>query len=354
MSTPPFHAHETIHVAGRDEAVIACFRDHPTAPKPRLFTEKDAQLVLLHGALALGARVLPVRRWAGLCRATAAPKRARHRRKQLAQFSHKMAAVLGAGGSTDPAALLDRYQARLHERHLTYLRENIRPDPVDFTFTGLGGLEASLAAGRGAILWVTPALADTIVTKRALASVGLRGMQLSVHSHGFSQSRFAVARINPGQIAVEDRFLAGRVKFAGRDTVNAKRRVLANLGQGRLVLFANTQFAGRAFLAVPFGAGYVLPLARTPLSIAVRRNVPIHMVTTVETDSFRRYHVTISDDLRNMGASPQENGTPDAALHKTAAMALVARDILRDALQQAPDQIRLWDALVAVDAIHPA
>ncbi|MFA5580582.1 MAG: hypothetical protein WDA25_01365 [Paracoccaceae bacterium] len=349
MSGPALHAHEIIHVAARGEAVIACFRDHPSAPKPRFFTEKDAQLVLLHGALALGARILPVSGWAGLCRATAAPKRARHRRKQLAAFSHKVAAVLGTGGA-DPAALLDHCRARQHERHLTYLRERVRPDPVGFTFSGLEGLQASLAAGRGAILWVIPALADTIGTKRALASVGLRGVQLSVHSHGFSQSSFAVARVNPGQIAVENRYLAGRVKFAGKDTVNAKRRVLENLGQGRLVLFANTQFAGRAFLAVPFGAGYVLPLARTPLSIAVRRDVPIHMVTTLETDSFRHYHLRISSDLRS--TAPADDNAPDAALRKSAAMALAARDILRDALQQAPGQIRLWDALVPAEDIR--
>ncbi len=337
MAEDRFEITRRIERPSAAETVLAMTRPHPSPPKPRRFTEKDLQLVLLHGALALGARLLPTRLWGALCRLTAAPKAGRLRRKGMAAFRPRATAVLGPLGDRDAARLFDRQRQRLFERHLTYLREHIRPDPVQFEFDGLDRLFASLAGGRGAILWVTPGLADTIVTKRALAQAGVRAFQVSVRSHGFSQSRFAVRHINPGQLAAEDRHLGGRILFDGDDTHTVTRQILTHLGAGQAVLFANSRFAGRSFLAVPFAPGFLLPLASTPLSIAARKGVPIHIVTGVETDSFRSYRIAISADLR-IGLDPAEDAQ--------AAMALRARDHLRAALRDAPDQIRLFDSLI--------
>jgi lauroyl/myristoyl acyltransferase len=309
--------------------------------RQRVFTEKDLLQLIVQGVLAAAVRLLPPDAWRRVCAVTSSARAASRRRKYLRTFTARVTDVLGAEVEVTAPKLFASVQRRLHERQVTCLRENMSWPPPLTEVDGIGHLEASLAAGRGAILWNTPALGDTIVTKRALAAAGHPVHQLSVRSHGFSQSPFAVRYLNPRQLAVEDRFLAGRIFFEGEETVRAMREVTRRLGRNASVMFTNSTFAGRSFVLVPFGKDFFLPLATSPMNLALKLGVPLHVVTTVETEPFRRYRTTISPDLRPQQA--EADGMEDeGALARTA---LHVRDVLRIAVRAAADQIRLWDAL---------
>lgn len=325
-----------------EPALFLVRRSSQNPRRPRRFTEKDLFLLLRQAILGLGAATTPRGWWPTLCRATSQRRRISRSRKELPQFTEKVNDVLGPLSDVEIAGLFAAIQRRLHERQMTYLRERFSRQPMTAGVAGLEHLEASLARGSGAILWNTPALGDTIVTKRALADAGHPGYQLSVHEHGFSQSPFAVRHVNPGQIAVEDRYLAGRIWFEGDDTVRATRDVLRRLKRNAPVIFTNSLHAGRSFVAVPVGSRFFLPLATTPLSIAARMAVPLHVVTTIEVEPFAHYVTHVSEDLAPGGDIP---APPDSDV-RIADMALRARDAILGFARTHPDQIRIWDSLL--------
>ena len=327
------------------ETVHFCVRPLPqNGRRRRVFTEKDLLQLILQGVLAATVRLLPPDAWRRVCAVTSAARAASRRRKYLQIFAARVADVLGPKSEGTAPKLFASVQRRLHERQITCIRENTSWPPPMTEVDGIGHLEASLAAGRGAILWNTPALGDTIVTKRALATAGHPVHQLSVRSHGYSQSPFAIRYLNPRQLAVEDRFLAGRIFFEGENTVRAMREVTRRLGRNAVVMFTNSTFAGRSFVLVPFGECLFLPLATSPMNLAVRLGVPLHVVSTVETEPFLRYRTTISPDMRFEKAKADALEDDEAV----ARAALRVRDVLRSTVHEAPDQIRLWDTLTSL------
>ena len=342
MSEPQRHVQRWAGVPGSAETAVFFTQESGNdSRKQRRFSEKDLTLSLLQAILGLAAATTPPSFWAQVCRVTAWPKTLKGRRRELAGFSARVGDVLRRS-DIDAAQLFARTQQRLHERQMTYLRERFSQHQPVTDVEGLEHLQASLAQGKGVILWNTPALSDVVVTKRALAAAGHAAHQLSVRSHGFSQSKFAVRHLNPGQIAVEDRYLAGRIWFEGADAMSATREVMRRLQKNLPVLFTNSLFAGRSFVGVPVGDAFVLTMPTTPLSIAAKAGVPLHVVTTVEHASFSHYVTHISPAL-SVGDIALPGMTMDARL---AALALQARDILVPLLRQYPDQIRLWDRLV--------
>lgn len=333
----------SITLPSADEQALFLLRPFAHSPKrKRLFTEKDAFLLIQQTALSVGCATTPQTWWPTLCSITSFKRRTVRRRRAFGLFSDKVKDVLGLEDSDAAAELYDAIERRLDERQMTYLRERFSHQAISTEISGLAHLEASLEKGRGAILWNTAALGDTIVTKRALSEAGVPAYQLSVRSHGFSQSSFAVRNLNPGQIAVEDRYLAGRVWFDGDDAVQATREVVRLLKGNVPVLFANSLFAGRSFVAVSAGAKFYWPMATTPLSIAAKLNVPLHIVTTIEQEAFSRYITHISPALSSNGADASATGADS----RIAALAVNARNILIDFTRANPDQIRLWDALI--------
>ncbi len=342
MSFQDMTIHRSVDIPQIGEKALFLVRQPSEPRKQRKFTETDLFLMILQSTLGLGAAMTPRSWWPALCRVTSQRRTISRKRKELALFTEKVKDVLGPRDDIEIARLFAAMQRRLHERQMTYLRERFSRQRITTEVRGIENLQASIARGSGAILWNTPSLSDTIVAKRALATAGYPGYQLSVPQHGFSQSRFAVRYINPGQIAVENRFLAGRIWFEESDTIRATRDVLRRLRQNGPVIFTNSQFAGRSFVGVPAGARFFLPLATTPLSIAAKKAVPLHVVTTIEIEPFAHYVTHISEDLADV--HPVATAT-DADAH-IAEMALRARDIMMDFARSHPDQIRIWDSLL--------
>ena len=100
---------------------------------------------------------------------------------------------------------------------------------------GAAHLDAALAQGRGAILWVGHFAFNSNTTKMALHRLGHRILHLSRPEHGFSKTRFGIAILNPVRCIPEDRWLAQRVVFDRRAPAAAMRKLVQALRAGKPV-----------------------------------------------------------------------------------------------------------------------
>ena len=81
---------------------------------------------------------------------------------------------------------------------------------VEISVVGREHIDEALAAGRGAVLWYCPFTHADVVFKRGLHEAGYRVNHLSAATHGFSDTRFGVAVLNPIKTGVESRYLKER------------------------------------------------------------------------------------------------------------------------------------------------
>jgi hypothetical protein len=78
---------------------------------------------------------------------------------------------------------------------------------------GVAHLDAALAAGRGAVLWVAHFCFNALATKKALRAAGYPVWHLSRPEHGFSKSMVGIALFNGIRTGAERPHLAGRIVF---------------------------------------------------------------------------------------------------------------------------------------------
>jgi lauroyl/myristoyl acyltransferase len=78
---------------------------------------------------------------------------------------------------------------------------------------GAAHLDAALAKGRGAVLWVAHFCFHALATKKALRAAGYPVWHLSRPEHGFSKSRLGIALYNGIRTGAEREHLAGRIVF---------------------------------------------------------------------------------------------------------------------------------------------
>lgn len=313
------------------EQVAFFTRSRKIPARLRGFTEADLFEMMLRALFWAAVRVLPPRAWPGVARTTSRVRRFRHvQRKQPAVASAAMAAGLAADPG-EGASIYDAYRQRLHERRLMVLRERARPDPVRFDVDGLDALKQVMAEGRGAILWTSPFVFQTLIGKRGLHEADLRVAQVSARQHGFSDTRFGIRYLNPSLLREENRFLADRLILEEESAAAVLRRAVRALSSGSPVYFNNNTHAGRTFVQVPFGPAAWFLMPQTPLLLARRHGFALFTVETVETAPFSAYSIRLV-----------ECGVPrgdDLTDHEAVARgALAVRDAILAAAHRAPDQ----------------
>jgi lauroyl/myristoyl acyltransferase len=99
---------------------------------------------------------------------------------------------------------------------------------------GAEHIDAALARGTGAVLWVVRSTYSHTIAKVALHEKGYAVSHLSRLDHGFSPSRFGARVLNPIRTRVERRFLAERVVI-GDGAGPALARLAELLRRNRLV-----------------------------------------------------------------------------------------------------------------------
>jgi lauroyl/myristoyl acyltransferase len=127
-------------------------------------------------------------------------------------------------------------------------------------------VEAALAAGNGAVLWVTSFQYSTMVAKVAFKRAGLLATQLSRPQHGFSGTTFGIRHLNPIRTRREDRYLAGRVVIDKGSEIAAMRKLRRLLVENRLVIITVAREASQR-TSVPFFQG-TIEIPTAPIGLA--------------------------------------------------------------------------------------
>lgn len=204
-------------------------RDRSTVPRPRVTWDDvkfAAELPLLWGA----ARMVPEPRWEALCYRLESIK-ARLGLFDPAPVARTAQRVLGpTSESFDATAFAIASAAGRSEHHLQILKSGTRGGwnaaPV---LRGEAHLDAALAAGHGAVLWVAHFCFNALATKMALSAAGYPVSHLSRPEHGFSKSRLGIALFNGIRVRAELAHLAGRI------VIDRERPMAATLAAQRLL-----------------------------------------------------------------------------------------------------------------------
>jgi len=169
---------------------------------------KDAALVALIPVLFAAAWLLPAAMARKASRAVSAI-RARVLPSVAANEARKLAAIFpGARPDALAAAFRTDFYA---ERLQLFAQRSPLPRRLSSTLEGREHLDRALTNGKGALLWVVPTVYASIACKAAFWNSGFRIVHLSRADHGFSDTRFGEAFLNPLRTQVERRFLADRV-----------------------------------------------------------------------------------------------------------------------------------------------
>jgi lauroyl/myristoyl acyltransferase len=139
---------------------------------------------------------------------------------------------------------------------------------------GEAHLIAAMQGAKGAVLWVSPTVFNSLPLKIALHAKGYKVSHLSSPVHGYSETRFGVERLNRVRCIPEDRFLEQRIVFDSAAPTTAMRRMMRALKAGEVVsiVAANTEgfemvegpiFGGTLRIAV--GAPRIAALTGAPL-----------------------------------------------------------------------------------------
>ncbi len=170
-------------------------------------------------------------------------------RRGAAEMRRRLGTSLGDHG---PRALFAEHLKRKYEHLLGRARDTHRRGwHPEIELLGAEHLGGALAAGRGAILWVT-AFCGPLVPKIALARGGFAVAHLSMPLHGgFSYSRLTLQVLNPWTRRSEDKHLAERVVIPLDGKLGHLKRLREILLAGGCVSIAGEHRGGQN-VTVPF------------------------------------------------------------------------------------------------------
>ena len=195
--------------------------------------------------------------------------------------------MLGTDRLAEPAPVLARRQlAFIRLDQLCFLRSH-RPGGwhASLRLEGAGHLQAALAAGRGAILWVAPTVFQWLATKRALHEAGYPVHHLSSPNHGFSTASWVGTRLlNPIRTRIEDRYLAERVTLGPDGGSQTALRRLTAILRGNGIVSITVAAAGARPITVPFLAGALRAASGAP-HLAARTGAALLPVLTLRQGS---------------------------------------------------------------------
>jgi lauroyl/myristoyl acyltransferase len=110
---------------------------------------------------------------------------------------------------------------------------------------GFEHVHAALAAGRGAVLWVSHAFHGHLGAKVGFRRAGLEVVHLSTPAHGFSATRFGVRYLNRMQTRIEDRYIGERVLLPLQGQNAALQTLVKRLKANKVVSITGQRGTGR-------------------------------------------------------------------------------------------------------------
>jgi len=177
---------------------------------------------------------------------------------------------------------------------------------------GAAHIDAALAGGKGAILWISEFQYHSLVAKMAIDRAGYRVSHLSRPTHGFSMSPWGRRRLNPLRTDVEDRFLRERVRLDEGQTVTAMRTLRRRLGENGIVSITVGREAVQT-VEVPFFGG-AMKVATGPISLAAASGAPLLPVQTLR-ERGGAFRVVVEPPLPLSGTGRHNDPAPTAAAY---------------------------------------
>jgi hypothetical protein len=324
---------------------VRFFSRKPVHPgRLRRFSSRDLRESLVSAFYLAVAAALPVRWWAPICGRVSRFRLNRHMLKEFPGYAATTRAVLGDG--IDARKLFEGLLAARHRRRLQLAAHLVAPrwSPT-IRLEGLDGLQSALRRGHGAIIWCDQFTAQTVIGKRAMHEAGVEVHQVSVNTHGVSETAFGLRFLNPPLVNVENRFLKSRIVFDRDDAYQVTIRMQKILKENGVVMMTNTIHAGSTFTEAALGESGWTHLASAPANFAARGKTALFAMSTFEVAPFGEYRAVLSPELAPAASTtpatgPAGDGTKNMALQ--ARYILLKRDCLLEALKLYPEQMMSW------------
>jgi lauroyl/myristoyl acyltransferase len=160
---------------------------------------------------------------------------------------------------------------------------------------GEAHLTAALKDGKGAVLWVSPTIFNSLPTKIALHDQGYKVSHLSSPVHGYSETRFGVERLNKVRCIPENRYLKERIVFDSAAPTTAMRKMMRALKAGEVVSIVAANTEGFEMVQGPIFGG-ALPVAVGAPRIAALTGAPL-LPTFVMRDRELGFRIVIEPPI---------------------------------------------------------
>lgn len=275
--------------------------------------------------------------WPAICRAIA--------RREIAaakdgdrSVAERIARATGLAQGQPAKEVAEAARAARHEGTLQVLR-GLLPGGwhPKIVLEGRDHLDAMLARGKGAVLWMAHfAFAGTVV-KMALHSAGYRLAHFSRPEHGFSKTRFGMTMLNPIRTSFENRHLTRRLVYRHEQPAAAMLAIRDFLAENGVVTMTAGAWEGSRIIEAPFMGG-VIRLAAGPVRVARESSAGLLPVFGVKTSRSDEFLVRVGEPIK----LPPNAGADEAAL--TAAPAFLSA--LAPTVLKYPEQWRGWSALI--------
>ena len=314
----------------------------PIAVKRRLLSRvdrsvisaADAKLTVLLPFLLLLAWLVPTRQWHGFCRTLFVGKHSSPGEDAIMRGVR----LSGLSPVLPLQAPFNSVELRTH-RYVSYLQYLRDYRPLGWrcaaTIDGEEALRHVQAENSGVILWVAHFVYNGLPLKKALHQAGYSVSHLSRPEHGFSDTRYGVAILNPLRSRIEERYLRRRILIKRGAEHVALREAHRLLKQGAIVSITAGHWEGRQVARIPVGQA-VLPLSTGAPSLAHATGAPL-LPVFISLEENGDYRLRVGEALRCDAALPRSEAV-------TQALSGFSQQLLVE-IRRSPTQWRGWKYL---------
>ncbi len=247
-------------------------RSH-AAKKNKLISVSDIRLTLLLPIIFVLSWLIPSRFWPSISRAVlvrGAAGASDDSVRRGVRFSGLSDELPLSGADISRALQIHRYVS-----YFQYLRD-YRPGGwlCRYDIEGEDRLRSVLGQEKGAILWVAHFVFNGLPLKKILWRAGYRVHHLSRPEHGFSDTRYAIAVLNPIRSRIEERYLVRRIIIKRGSEHIALREALRLVSRGAIVSITAGHWEGRQIAQLPIGEAS-LPISIGAPSLAHATGAPL-------------------------------------------------------------------------------
>ena len=309
----------------------------PKQPRTNpVFARSDIEVLRNLLQLLIASRRQP-ETWPAICRAMAQRDIAASKDGDQS-IAKRIARATGVAEGPPAKAVVESARAARHESTLQVVR-GLLPGGwhPKIVLEGRDHLDAILARGKGAVLWMAHFVFAGTVVKMALHGAGYPLAHFSRPEHGFSKTRFGMAMLNPIRVAFENRHLTRRLVYRREQPAAAMLAMRGFLAENGVVTMTAGAWEGSRIIEAPFLGG-IIRLAAGPVRVARESGGGLLPVFGIKTSRSDEFLVRVGEPIE----LPTQAGADEAAC----AAARGFLGALAPMVLKYPEQWRGWSALI--------